>query len=238
MRFYLEFANSTEMAVAAQWPFVAGVVTDVQLGLTGGPHDLSSLLEQAVHSGRADWKLWLGLPRQSLDRTIEAATAANDRLALLTGGALAGPTLVFKLAPGVENLWTASRLIRDGMEVCITGTAAPLQGVAASWLPHVVTDVEGRIETEGPPASRNPHAPHFVAVDVAEIDRDGGDGMAVVLQLNGLYGATGARTRVLAGGIHDRAGVDNLLAALAACPNSVVDLVLPFSLLRDISGES
>jgi hypothetical protein len=234
MRFYLESAVPGEVAAAAHWPFVAGVVT----GSTSGEEDsVPALLELVVATGRADWKLWLGLPPQSVDGAVDVATAANDRLAQLTGGALAGPTLVFKLAPGSENLWAASSLIRSGMEVCVTGSTTPLQGLAASWLPHVVSGEKGRVETEGPPASRNPHAPHYVAVDVGEIDRHGGDGTAVVRQLNDLYGTCKARTRILACGIHVRSRIDELLAALALCRSSVVDLAMPFWLLKELSGE-
>jgi len=232
MRFYLESADPAHMAAAARWPFVAGVISRVQLGLTGGPDDLSALLERACSLGRADWKLWVGLPHQSLDRPLEVAGAANERLAQLTGGSLAGPTLVFRLPPGNASLWAASRLLRDGLEVCLGPATDPLQGLASLWLPHVIVGENGQTETEGPPASRNPHAPHFVTADCAS------DAGATLLQLNDLLGATQARTRVLATGLNTRSRVDELLLALAHKRGSLVDLALPFDTLEELSSTS
>jgi transaldolase len=234
MRFYLDSANAQEIAAVAQDAHVAGITTNPGLLDRAGVKRLGPLLDAVAATGRHDWKLWVQLAEAPYERLLERASQLNDALVERTGGLLAGPTLVFKLLPTTNGLFAASTLIRQGCEVCITAVADPGQALAVTLLPHVTEWQDGRPETEGPPASRNPHMPHSVACYMGRISDGGGDGVKTVLRISDLFVAEGRRTRVLAGSIRDREVFDALVKRMARRPRTVIDATLPFELLEGL----
>lgn len=233
MRFYLDSARTADIVEAAAWPWVAGVTTNPGILARAGLATVDPVLESAVATGRRDWTVWVQLPRAGAAETVQAALSVRDRLAERSGGPFAGPTLVAKLLPLPEHLWAAARLAAEGVAVCITAVTNPVQALAVLTLPRLAEGWEGGPATEGPPGSRNPHAPDAIAVYVGRLYDVERDGVAVVTGIAAAYAAAGARTRVLAGSIRD----GRVLAALAGCDPPAaargIDVTLGSELLRE-----
>ena len=232
MRFYLDSAKEDEIVAAARLPWVAGVTTNPEILHAAGVKDFAVVLEAAVATGRRDWKLWVQLDvapyRQVLDQTAQL----EELLSARTGGLLAGPTLVFKLPPVPEVLLAASTLIRQGKEVCITGIANALQALSVCALPTVVEFGEAGLETEGPPASRNPGSPGFIAFYVGRVSDTGRDGKDEVVKIGNLFSAYGIRTRILAASIRSPETLVDLVGRLATEGGGAVDVTLPMEILE------
>jgi transaldolase len=234
MRFYLDSAQPDEIRFAANALHVAGVTTNPAILQRARTPSISQLLDTVVATQRRDWKLWLQLRRGSTSEVMEQAEQINEALIERTGGLLAGPTIVYKLLPDREGLIAATTLIRQGAEVCLTGIANPTQALALSSLPEISEQREGQLVTEGPPASRNPHMPGYLACYVGRNDDAGRDGTKTVLRINDLLVANGRRTRVLAASIRTSEKLTELIRRLARRKSNVVDVTLSIELLRDL----
>lgn len=237
MRFYLDSAEPNEIQSVAGDLYVAGVTTNPGLLTRAGIGRIGELLDAVVATRRRDWKLWLQLRRGPTAGVLAQAEALNQALIERTGGLLAGPTLVFKLLPDRDGLVAATKLIRQGAEVCLTGIADPAQALALSILPEITEEGEEGLTTEGPPASRNPHMPASLACYVGRNDDAGRDGTKVVLRINDLLAANNRRTRVLAASIRTPDKLNELVRRLARRKTNIVDVTLSFEMLRDLTAD-
>ncbi len=234
MRFYLDSAKADEIAAAARLPWVAGVTTNPEILRQAGVDDFLPVLEAGAATGRRDWKLWVQLAGDSFQTIIDRVTEFEQQLSARTGGLLAGPTLVFKLPPTPEALLAASTLIRQGKEVCITGIANAVQALGVCALPTVVEYGDGGLETEGPPASRNPGSPGFIAFYVGRVSDTGRDGEGEVVKIGKLFSAYDIRTRVLAASIRSPEVLHDLVGRMAGKGAGVVDVTLPMEFLAGV----
>lgn len=234
MRFYLDSAQVEDIRSASRHLFVAGVTTNPELLQRARISRLRNLFDAVAATGRRDWKFWLQLPQGSATEILERASAATKALVERTGGRLAGPTLVFKILPDGPGLEAATRLIRDGAEVCLTAIVNPGQALAVSALPEIAKADADPLETEGPPASRNPHMPHALACYVGRLDDAGRDGVRTVVKMNDALVANQRRSRILAASIRDRDRLDTLIRRLARRSQNVVDVTLGFDLLTSL----
>lgn len=231
MRIYLDSAKTDEIVAAARLPWVAGVTTNPEILQKAGVNDFLPVLEVAAATGRRDWKLWVQLADAPYQGVLDQAGRLEELLSARTGGLLAGPTLVFKLPPVPEVLLAGSTLIRQGKEVCITGTANAVQALSVCALPTVVEFGDGGLETEGPPASRNPGSPGFIAFYVGRVSDSGRDGKDEVVKIGKLFSAYGIRTRILAASIRSPEILGDLVGRLAAAGSGAVDVTLPMEML-------
>lgn len=234
MRFYLDSARVDEIATAARLPWVAGVTTNPEILRQAGIDDFGPVLEAGAATGRCDWKLWVQLAGDSFQDIIDRVAELEEQLSARTGGLLAGPTLVFKLPPVPEVLLAASTLIRQGKEVCITGIANSLQALSVCALPQVVEFSDNSVETEGPPASRNPGQPAFIAFYVGRVSDAGRDGEGEVAKIGNLFAAYDIRTRVLAASIRSTEVLHGLVGDLADSGGGAVDVTLPMEILTQL----
>jgi len=234
MRFYLDSARSDEIVAAARLPWVAGVTTNPESLRAAGVEDFVAVLEAVAATGRRDWKLWAQLADAPYQNILDQAAGLEELLSARTGGLLAGPTLVFKLPPVPEVLLAASTLIRQGKDVCITGIANPVQALSVCALPQVMEFGEGAVETEGPPASRNPGAPGFIAFYVGRVSDTGRDGLEDLVKISSLFFSYGIRTRVLAASIRSPEILHALVGRLAAAGSGPVDVTLPMEILEGV----
>lgn len=230
MRFYLDSAKKSDIAQAAKMAWVAGVTTNPGILHRDGVADWRAVVGPVVDSGRKDWKVWLQVAAASAESMVEQAGRMEAYLAGKSGGALAGPTLVAKLPPIRESLFAASRLVSRGKEVCITGIANPVQALSVVTLPHLEPGENGR--TEGPPASRNPGFPQFIAYYVGRVSDTGVDPLGRLMGINSLYVSSGIRTRILGAGVRTRGVLAELVSALSRSSGPLqIDVTLPFDVL-------
>jgi len=237
MRFFLDSAVREEIESASRLPFVAGVTTNPGILSKAGVADAGAVMEAAVSMGRRDWKVWVQLPEADAQTLVAKAADLNDRLSALTGGELAGPTLVVKVLPLPESLFAASVLIRQGFEVCVTGIANPLQALGVLALPQVESLEHGEIVTEGPPASRTPHTPGYIAFYVGRVSDTGRDGVETLFAVNQAMAACASRTRILAASIRSRDVLESIVSRLSSSPKSLVDMTLSSELLSSLAHD-
>jgi transaldolase len=186
-----------------------------------------------VDTGRKDWKVWLQVPAGDAESMVKSAEKMESYLADRTGGSFVGPTLVVKLPPIRESLFAGSHLVAAGKEVCITGIANPVQALGVACLPHL--EPGGFQATEGPPSSRNPGFPQYIAYYVGRVNDAGESGVARLEQINSLYVANGIRTRILGASVRSHQELAQLTAAFAAAPGkALVDVTLPFDVLANV----
>ena len=234
MRFYLDSAQAEEIRQAVHLPYVAGVTTNPGLLRQASTDDIEPLLKVIVESGRKDWKIWVQLRSRSSQALVEEAQRLNATLSALTGGAFAGPTLVIKLMPSPDALLAATVLIREGMEVCLTAINNPLQALAVTALPHLESRPGESVVTEGPPAARNPHQPHYLATYAGRIDDAGREGLDELFLITDALQVGRRRTRVLAASIRSREVLSKLVRAAARRQVCPLDVTLPLSLLMGL----
>jgi transaldolase len=232
MRFYLDSAAADDIRQAAAWPWVAGVTTNPAILARAGLRSVEPVLAAAVAGGRRDWTVWAQLPDGSANDTVQAAFALREGLAERSGGFFAGPTLVAKLLPRPAHLWAAARLAAEGVAVCVTGVTNAVQALAVLTLPRLDEGWDGGHATEGPPGSRNPNVPDWIAAYVGRLDDAGRDGIAVVAGMAAAYRTVGARTRVLAGSVRDAAMLAALAGRVGGGRGDGLDVTLSLDLLR------
>jgi len=218
MRFYLETQHSYEVPEAAKLPWVAGVFAledREQFRRTAW-----DIVEEAVRVGRRDWKLFLPVLTSS-PYLAKTAIAMDKRLGGLTGGPLAGPTLVYLVGHSAGSLLDASLLMQRSMEVCVTCVETLSCALAVSSIPKLTSPERKprrRAETEGPPASRTPWAPHYV-----ELFDEG----TLVSDVAKLYSHYGVRTRLLVRRVRDHEQLDAISRAVGAAGGScLVDVTM------------
>ena len=231
MRFYLDSAIPEKIELASQLPFCAGITSNPDILRNAGDNGSENLLAAVAGIGRRDWKVWVHLRNTTYQQIVDEAESVDNHLAKLTGGTLAGPTLVYKLLPTQECLWAASTLVAQGKHVCITAMSNPVQALALTTLPGLAAWAKGRPETEGPPASRNPGQPQYVTFDPGRIDAPGRDPWAVLTTMSKGLAAAGQRTRILATGIRSPEMLEQLVDNCANLGLANVDVTLPFDLL-------
>lgn len=233
MRFYLDSARKSNIAAAAKMAWVAGVTTNPGILHCDGVADWRDVVKAVVDTGRKDWKVWLQVPAGDAESMVKSAEKMESYLADLTGGPFVGPTLVVKLPPIRESLFAGSRLVTAGKEVCITGMANPVQALGVAHLPHL--EPGGFQATEGPPSSRNPGFPQYIAYYVGRVDDAGEDGLGRLGEINSLYVANGIRTRILGASVRSHQMLTQLAATLAvASGKAQVDVTLPFDVLASV----
>jgi transaldolase len=239
MQFYLDSAREEDIRGAAKLPFVAGVTTNPEL-MTEYRALLNAeqLIETVVSTSRMDWKLWLQLPAGSYAETVAVAERMDAYLARLTGDALAGPTLVFKLVPTPEALWAASTLSDRGKQVCVTGIANVVQALTVASAAHVHEGVPpGDFKTEGPPASRNPAFPQSLAFYVGRALDHGRDAIAALTAVAKAMALVSPRTRILAASIRNPEMLVEVLSRVVSnVPN--VDVTVPPEVLGTVLEDS
>jgi hypothetical protein len=229
MRFYLEGEDALGVARDAGKPWVAGVcVPRPDAGSPGSIDRAWDLVLAAADTGRRDWKLWWWLNPAGVGKTVAQAEAATARLSERTGGPLAGPTFVFVLEPTASGLCAASVLAHQGKEVCVGPVGSALAALGCASLPKYLADNRGPgrkgsfRETEGPPGSRNPWAPHYVMVPWERGDS------GLVSGVSDALGAYAVRTRILVSGVPDISDLEALVADAASMPGGCpIDVCLP-----------
>jgi transaldolase len=234
MRFFLDSAQAEEVRQAVRLPYVAGISTNPDLLRQAGLDGVESLLQVVAKSGRRDWKIWVQLRSESCHGLVEEAQRLSSTLSAMTGGAFAGPTLVIKMMPSPDALLAATILIKEGLEVCLTAINNPLQALAVSTLPHLESKAGEPVLTEGPPASRNPHQPHYLATYVERIDDDGRSGVDELLAILDALHVGQRRTRVLAASIRSLEVLEEVVRKVSQRPAGLLDVTLPFSLLSGL----
>ncbi len=230
MRFFLDSARPEEIRAAALLPYVSGVTTNPGILETAGGVCPADVIDAARSTGRRDWKLYFQVAEGTARSVIEEATTLDRLLSERTGSALHGPTFVCKVLPTPDGLFAASTLVARGIEVCVTAVANPVQALAVAGFPHVLEWQDSTLETDGPPASRNPGFPHSIACYVGRLDDVGRDGVDTVARIASLYAGYGIRTRILAASIRSADVLARLVESLGK-GSAGVDVTLSFPLL-------